>query len=231
MLVTLQVLSATVFSSTLFSSTTLAKTLPASDAENIPRMTRQVIANSFPELQDKHIEHRAFVASDVFFTSNVVIPTLFGGPVTYLVNYNPRILELNCPTVAIEGILAHELSHTLDYVKGGIPALLEVLNAIRLPLSNQRYERHTDLQAIFRGYGEGLIAYRQWIYPRLTPSELREKRRNYYTPEEIQLIMTTYQQQPVAEQKSLEQLLLQTVPLNLNDLRKTLVKSGMVRGL
>ena len=30
--------------------------------------------------------------------------------------------------------------------------------------SREKYERRTDLKAIKKGYGEGLIAFRKWVY-------------------------------------------------------------------
>lgn len=164
--------------------------------EVISSQVRQIIDRSYPELQGLTFEHLTLQSPDVFFTSNVNLstlwPTLWSGKprdVVYRINYNPDFVSAGCPPEAVEAILAHELAHTLDYVEGGVPALLGVLNAIRLPQSNARYERRTDLRAIFRGYGKGLMAYRQWIYARLTPAELRLKRLTYYTPAEIALLM------------------------------------------
>lgn len=203
----------------------------------IATLTQQVVAQSFPELRGQIIEHRSLASSDVFFESNLDIGTLMPwhqGPVRYRVNYNPALFDKGCPPAAIEGILAHELSHTLDYVQGGIPALLSVVNALRLPQSNQRYERRTDLQAIFRGYGPGLIAYREWIYPQLTPQELRQKRLTYYTPDEIVLLMESL---TWAKAHDLEvpwkQWLWQNVPTSRKSLLNALqdLKSGMVKRL
>jgi hypothetical protein len=204
---------------------------------SIAALTQGLVAQSFPELQSKSIAHHTFDAADVFFESNLEVASLMPwhqGPVQYLVNYNPAVFRKGCPPAAIEGILAHELSHTLDYVNGGIPALLEIVNALRLPQSNQRYEHQTDLQAIFRGYGPGLIAYREWIYTQLTPGAIRQKQATYYTPDEIRLLMESL---VWAKAHDLEapwkHWLLQNVPTSRKSLLNALqgLKSGMVKRL
>lgn len=211
--------------------------LPQSASSEIAALTQQLVAKSFPELQGKTIAHRSFDAPDVFFESNLDIGTLMPwhrGPVLYLVNYNPALFDKGCPPKAIEGILAHELSHTVDYVTGGIPALLGVVNDLRLPQSNQRYERRTDLQAIFRGYGPGLIAYREWIYPQLTPRERRQKRFTYYTPDEIALLMDSLAWAKAHDLEApWQQWLWQKVPTSRKSLLNALqgLKSGMVKKL
>ena len=51
------------------------------------------------------------------------------------------------------------------------------------------YERETDLFALERGCGEGLIAFRTWLYAQLDDEAIAEKQRDYYTPEEIEAWM------------------------------------------
>ena len=47
------------------------------------------------------------------------------------------------------------------------------------------YERQTDEQALERGCATGLKAYRLWLYDRVDDETEAQKRRDYYTPEEI----------------------------------------------
>jgi hypothetical protein len=47
------------------------------------------------------------------------------------------------------------------------------------------YERATDEAALERGCGEGLAEMRAWIYAHAGEEIEAEKRRNYYSPEEI----------------------------------------------
>ena len=59
-----------------------------------------------------------------------------------------------------------------------------------------KFERRTDLEAIHRGYGDGLKSYRVWVYAHVPPNKLGEKRRNYFSPEEITAIQKGVQKHP-----------------------------------
>ena len=41
------------------------------------------------------------------------------------------------------------------------------------------------MDTLHRGYAEGLSGYREWLYPQLTPGDEAEKRKVYFSPEEI----------------------------------------------
>ena len=45
-----------------------------------------------------------------------------------------------------------------------------------------------DLEAIRRGYGNGLKSYRRLVYAHIPPSKLQTKLHNYFSPEEIAAI-------------------------------------------
>ena len=45
-----------------------------------------------------------------------------------------------------------------------------------------------DLEAIRRGYGNGLKSYRRLVYAHIAPSKLQTKLHNYFSPEEIAAI-------------------------------------------
>ena len=53
-----------------------------------------------------------------------------------------------------------------------------------------RFERAADLEAVRRGYGAGLKEYRRWLYQNIPPKNLHTKKRDYFSPEEIDLILT-----------------------------------------
>ena len=59
-----------------------------------------------------------------------------------------------------------------------------------------RFERAADLEAIWLGYGPGLESYRVWLYRNVPPSRMEEKRRDYFSPEEIEAILRAAQQNP-----------------------------------
>ena len=108
---------------------------------------------------------------------------------TYSVDINPKIFEENAfpnarPNVrAIQGILAHELFHLVDFETGNAGDLLTFgFRELVLPAG---YERETDRRAFERGFALGIKAYREWLYPNLSKRALRLKKRRYYTPSEI----------------------------------------------
>lgn len=58
------------------------------------------------------------------------------------------------------------------------------------------FERGADLQAIKRGYGAGLKEYRTWLYQNIPAKQIAAKKRNYFSPEEIDLILKATQKKP-----------------------------------
>ncbi len=53
-----------------------------------------------------------------------------------------------------------------------------------------------DLEAIRRGYGNGLKSYRRLVYAHIAPSKLQTKLHNYFSPEEIAAIQMKVQEHP-----------------------------------
>jgi hypothetical protein len=95
---------------------------------------------------------------------------------------------------------------------------IRLLGLTRLLSKNftAHFERWTDLQAISRGYGEGLKSYCQWLYQNAPPNKLQEKYRDYFSPEEIDAILVRIQRRP--------QLLgyrFKHIPGNLKELRSS----------
>ncbi|PKL76750.1 MAG: hypothetical protein CVV27_08670 [Candidatus Melainabacteria bacterium HGW-Melainabacteria-1] len=148
------------------------RTLEA-DLLQLKRQLRQVQLR-FPELDGQVLEVGTFVESDSYFQSNFDALSLLGPRPIYRIEVNPRIFALDCPPAAIEAVLAHELAHTLDYVRGGLAGILGI--GWQLLVGPAPYERRTDLQAIFRGFGPGLRQYRLWLYAQLSPEQLLRKR-------------------------------------------------------
>jgi len=72
------------------------------------------------------------------------------------------------------------------------------------------FERWADLKAISLGYGEGLKEYRRWLYSNVPASKLAEKRRNYFSPDEIDAIVSASHKRP-----ELLEYWLKHVPLSL----------------
>ncbi len=77
-----------------------------------------------------------------------------------------------------------------------------------------KFERKTDLEILVRGFGEGLIEFRNWLYRNVPDDELKRKNWDYYSPDEIRLILTALKSSP----EKLEQWR-KKVPLGLADIK------------
>ena len=51
-----------------------------------------------------------------------------------------------------------------------------------------RFERAMDREAIRHGYASGLKEYRQWLYAHVPADKLKEKLRDYLSPDEIDAV-------------------------------------------
>lgn len=178
----------------------LSQSVIASDpkAEAIERtrsLVEEIRARSFPELRNVEIQIKTFQNSSDYFRSRFGWPQFFFGRMRCIVLVNPAVFERSAPDGAIRAIIAHELAHALYYKKRN---RLRLVGLIRLVSKNftARFERAADLQAISRGYGEGLRQYRAWLYRNVPPRKLGEKRRNYFSPEEIEAIMSAVMKRP-----------------------------------
>ncbi len=49
---------------------------------------------------------------------------------------------------------------------------------------------------IWRGFGDELIVYRRWLYRNVPPEKVVKKERNYFTPDEIELLIPVLENQP-----------------------------------
>lgn len=149
---------------------------------------RPLIAQHFPDLARVSIRIKPFRSEDSFFRTSVKLTHVVRKPLkrTYILFFNRRLFEDPPPLPATKAILVHELAHIHGYTR--LSAFKLIRLARRYVTSRtfvRAYERETDEAALERRVGPGLKAYRLWLYPRLTPEQLEEKRLSYYTPEEI----------------------------------------------
>lgn len=175
-----------------------------------------VRGSSFPELSHIDLRVRAFRSqSDYFRTRFSVSRFLLLIPMRYFVDVNPALFLRPPPSDGVCAILAHELAHVVSLSSGN---RIRRLGLIRL--LSQRYtvkfERGADLEAIHRGYGDGLKTYRSWVYSHVPSGKVQEKRRNYFSPEEITVIQVKLQKQP-----ELFQYWSRHVPTNLDEIQRT----------
>jgi hypothetical protein len=127
----------------------------------------------------------------------------------YFVDVNPALLQEQAPSDGVCAILAHELVHVVSLSRGN---RIRRLGLFRLLSKGQTttFERRADLEAIHRGYGNGLKNYRTWVYLHIPASELQEKQRNYFSPDEIAAI-----EKKLLEQPDLFAYWSEHVPMNL----------------
>jgi hypothetical protein len=151
---------------------------------------------SFSELAQVDLGVRTFHSqSDYFRTRFSTARFLLLMRMRYFIEVNPAVAEQQARLDGVCAILAHELVHVVSMSRGN---RIRRLGLVRL-LSKRytaKFERGADLEAIHRGYGDGLKHYRSWVYTHIPPSKLPEKLRNYFSPEEIAAIEARLQQQP-----------------------------------
>lgn len=167
----------------------------------IQKIVNEVVAKSYPELKNKKIEVQTFQSESDYFQSRFSFgKTLTLQKMRYIIFVNPKIFDKNAPENGIRSIIAHELAHVLYYSQRN---RVELLGLIRLSSKGftQKFERGADLEAIARGYGEGLKDYRIWLYQNIPANKIDEKKRNYFSTEEIDLILEILIQKPEIMEK------------------------------
>lgn len=151
---------------------------------------------SFPELASVDLRVRTFQSqSDYLRTRFSMFRFLFVMRMRYFVDINPALFQQQAPPDGVCAILAHELVHVVSLNRGN---RIRRFGLVRLlsKSSTVKFERAADLDAIHRGYGDGLKSYRNWVYAHIPADKLQEKRRNYFSPEEIAAIQEKTQKQP-----------------------------------
>jgi len=174
------------------------------------RVLQDIQVTSYPELAHVDLRVRSFRSqSDYFRTRFSLYRFLLPMRMRYFVDVNPALFQEQAPLEGICAILAHELAHVVSLSRGN---RIRRLGLVRLLSKGQttKFERRADLDAIHRGYGDGLKSYREWVYVHIPPSKLQEKRRNYFSPEEIAAI-----EKKLLEQPDLFAYWSEHVPMNL----------------
>ncbi|MGH9846517.1 MAG: M48 family metalloprotease [Blastocatellia bacterium] len=175
----------------ILTTTAGAGTNDAADGVLIDRVRRimeEVRTKSFAELQDVEIRIKLFDSDSDYFQTRFTLPSaLFSRRLHYLLKVNRQVFAAGASEEGLRAIIAHELGHILYFQER---RRLQLLGLVRLACRGyaSRFERGTDLIAIARGYGEGLKIYRRWLYQNIPARKLEEKRRNYFTPEEIDAV-------------------------------------------
>lgn len=177
----------------------------------------EVVNTSFPEMKKHTIQIKTLRSGSTFFETRFSIPRYlaFRG-IRIIMRVNPCVFELGAPIDGIRAIIAHELGHADYYLRKNF---FELVSLVRLVngRSAANFERKTDLAAIGRGYGSGLIEYRQWLYRNIPQQHVAQKKRNYFTPEEIALLIPA-----MASSPGLLGELSKRVPRDIDELRRAL---------
>lgn len=172
--------------------------------------------SSFPELIHIDLRVRPFRSqSDYFRTRFSWSRFLLFMRMRYFVDVNPALLLRQAPSDGTCAIVAHELAHVASLSRGN---RIRRLGLIRLISERYtvKFERGADLEAIHRGYGDGLKAYRIWVYNHIPPDRLQQKLRTYFSPEEITAIQMKLQEQP-----DRFEYWNRHVPMNLQEIERT----------
>jgi hypothetical protein len=139
------------------------------------------------ELRDVEVGLAPLPSETDFFNAGVDLTTadLPGLERRYIIRANSAIFSGDEPPIgATTAIVAHELEHVLDYTAMSGDELVDfALEYSEGDIS--QYERQTDEAVMVRGCATGLKAYREWLYEQLDAEAEAAKRRDYYTPDEI----------------------------------------------
>lgn len=160
------------------------------------KIISEVVKKSYPELKNKRIEVKIFQSESDYFRARFSYNKyLTFQKMRYIVFANPQVFAKNAPENGIRSIIAHELAHVLYFAERN---RFELLGLVSLSSKSftQKFERRADLEAISRGYGDGLKEYRAWLYQNIPQKNLAEKKRNYFSPEEIDKVIELFKEKP-----------------------------------
>ena len=160
------------------------------------RLVAEIVKASYPELEDANIIVQTFRSSSDYFRARFSVSHfLTFRRLRCIIFVNPQVYEKAAPAGGIRAIIAHELAHAAYYRRRN---RFELLGLVRLEAKSftARFERGADLQAIKRGYGEGLKIYRAWLYQNIPPAKIAAKKRDYFSPEEIDLLLAAIRYKP-----------------------------------
>lgn len=183
--------------------------------EKIALVVEGVRSVSYPSLQDARIEVRGLRSDfDYFQTRFTVSSYFFSSSLRYKILFNTEALNRQAPAEGLRAIIAHELAHIQYFRNRGRIRLLGLVRLLSLSFTT-RFERQTDLKAIALGYGHGLEIYRSWLYRNVPAKRVKEKKRHYYSPEEITAILRAQKQRP-----EIMAAFLRCIPRNLAEIEQ-----------
>lgn len=179
-------------------------------------LINEIVKKSYPEIKLNKIKVKSFKSDTNFFKARFSYARfLTFQKMRYLVFVNPKVFELNAPVNGIRSIIAHEITHILYYTEKNRFELLG-LTSLASDSFTAKFERKADLVAIKRGFGKGLIEYRNWLYKNIPEKEIKSKRRNYFSPDEIKLILEITKDKP-----EMFEIWRKDIPKNIDEIKKS----------
>jgi len=170
---------------------------------------------SYPQLQNAEITVHDLRSDYVYLETRFTISSyFFERRLRYMLSFNPEALARGVPQDGLRAIVAHELAH-IDYFQS--ESRMGLMGLVRLLSSSftVRFERKADLQTIALGYGPGLQSYREWLYRNIPPRRMEQKKRDYFSPEEVAAILRAERQNP-----EVMRAFIRCVPLTLADIER-----------
>jgi len=162
---------------------------------DIARIVDSVRAASYPRLSGEQITLREMRSDHIYLESRFTFMSFFTPRLRYTILFNPEASARQIPPDGLRAIVAHELAH-IDYYYG--QSRMGLLGLVRLASARfaALFERSADLESIALGYGPGLSSYRTWLYRNIPDAWMDEKKRDYFSPEEIDAILKAVRRNP-----------------------------------
>lgn len=179
------------------------------------------VGTSYPQLEQSKFKIGGITSDSTYLETRFTLTSFFfSRRLKYSIRFNPELMLRDVPAEGLRGIVAHELAHADYFHSHNRLALLGLVRLV-FPSSRARFERGADLEAIDLGYGPGLKLFRLWLYQNVPTKRLREKKRDYFSPDEIDAIERARAQQP-----GIASALKKCVPLNLGAVERELANTG-----
>lgn len=152
-------------------------------------LVAEVCAESYPELRHAVIRVQPLKSTSDYFRARFSFPSFFSAKeMQFILRVNTNTILESVPLEERRAVIAHELAHVLYYTRHRRVQLLRLV-ALSNNHFREQFEKQADREAVVRGYGRGLKAYRLWLYQNVPAQALAEKKRDYLTPNEIDAIM------------------------------------------
>jgi hypothetical protein len=182
-----------------------------SDVETLVESVRH---RSFPQLQNAKITIYDLHSDFDYLQARFTVSSFFSRELSYMILFNPEAIRRGVPPDGLRAIVAHELAHINYYESQSRMGLLSLVRLL-VPSFTTRFERRADLDTIALGYARGLEQYRVWLYRNVPAGRASEKRRDYYTPEEIEALLQAQKDHP-----GIMSTFMRCVPRNLAEIQQ-----------